>query len=530
MWGEKGGAQSPPVRERLGCFNGGLEIGMLDNSVLTQLFAELESAPEALLPADMPALANTAFLLWKFGWGEFAKRLLYTCLAWYLKNSKDHDAISTITKNLQHIFAKEGISRSVEDIHHAAAGGHFGHAASWTVDKSALEDIRQVAELSGGNVSWQRTRFAKGLTPLVPAKMPLTTFHGWLKRLDPAVLNATGRLATEHIFPMFGEPTPQQHLARSERLAECYIELSAEDRAELTTLRQLLKEGLEVRLKRHRRFSGGDGLLPRGCYASLCKDAAGNDNGSLSRELLAYVDSRVPGTVFVGDSTSAKLNAALRNAIRVLPGFCAIHVLLFAPSDRDDRAAFDAIYRELLTQLDAPDQSVYAFAIEARVDECTTDNVIDLRLPRTQEWFFDHFKDGDGVFLVKDGGTAREFYDLVPTLLHPALGGTEVTHAIGSWMRSSGVNGLIFPSARSDASATVKGGELVDWHGWNFVDYRLARNLPATEVTRSPGRWPDFLQPGVQLGVDSHGEWAGTWKVMGLQNRYDQLRETIEGA
>jgi hypothetical protein len=29
--------------------------------------------------------------------------------------------------------------------------------------------------------------------------------------------------------------------------------------------------------------------LPRACYASLCKDAAGDDAGSLSRELLAYV-------------------------------------------------------------------------------------------------------------------------------------------------------------------------------------------------------------------------------------------------
>ena len=384
MWWKKRDAQASSVRERLPLLNRGLEIGMWDDSILTQLFAELDSAPEALLPADMPELANTAFLLWKCGRGEFAKRLLFTCLAWYLKNSKDHDAISTITKNLQYIFAKEGLSRSVEDIRQAAAGGHFGHAASWRVDVSALEDVRQVAEISGGNVSEQRTRFAKGLTPAVPAKMPLTTFHGWLKRLDPVVLNATGKLAMEHIFPMFGECTPQQHLARSERLAECYIELSAQDRAELTTLRQLLKEGVEVRLKRHRRFSGGDGLLPRGCYASLCKDGAGNDNGSLSRELLAYVDSRVPGTVFVGDSTSARLNATLGNAIHVVPGFCAIYVLLFAPDDRDDRAAFDAIYRELLTQAGAPGQSVYAFAFEARVDECTIDKVIDLRLPRTQ--------------------------------------------------------------------------------------------------------------------------------------------------
>ena len=129
----------------------------------------------------------------------------------------------------------------------------------------------------------------------------------------------------------------------------------------------------------------------------------------------------------------------LGNAIRVHPGFCAIYVLLFGPSNSDDRPAFNAIYHELLMAAGEPDQPFYVFAFESRVDNCTVDNVIDLRLPRTQRWFFDHFRDGDGVFLIKDGGTVREFYDLVPTLIHPALGGTEITHAIGSWARSSGV-------------------------------------------------------------------------------------------
>jgi hypothetical protein len=203
--------------------------------------------------------------------------------------------------------------------------------------------------------------------------------------------------------------------------------------------------------------------------------------------------------------------------------------LLFVPDNPDGRAIFGATYGALLTQAPAADQTVNAFAFETRVDQCTIENVIDLRLPGTQKWFFDHFKDGDGHFLVKEGGTAREFFDLIPMLLHPALGGTDVTHAIGSWMRSSGVNGLVFPSARSDASVTIKNGELVDWRGWNFVDYRSARSLPATEVTRSPGGWPDFLQPGVQLAVASNGELAGSWKAIGLQARYDHLREAIEG-
>lgn len=224
------------------------------------------------------------------------------------------------------------------------------------------------------------------------------------------------------------------------------------------------------------------------------------------------------------------MNAALGNPIGVSPGFCAIYVLLIAPQEQAERTVFDAIYGPLLAQTGSRGEMLNAVAFETRVDECTIENVIDMRLPRTQQWFFDQFKNGDGLFLIKDGGTAREFYDLIPTLMHPALGGSDVTHAVGSWMRSSGVNGLVFPSARSDVSVTIEDGELVDCHGWNFVDYRTARNLPATEVTNSIGGWPNFLQPGARLAVASNSRLAGSWQVTGLQGRYDNLREQIEGA
>ncbi len=522
-------AQSLSVRELLPSLNRQLEAGVCDNAVLARLIAELDGAPEALLPAAMGQLTKTSFLLWKCDRAEFAKRILYTCLAWYLKKSKDDEDISAIVQNLQYIFQKEGNPVSVELLKQTASGGHFGHAASWRLDISAIEDAESVAEISGDKVTMQRTRFAAGFTPIISAKLPLTTFHGWLKQHDPSTLNSTGRVAMESVFPMFGEPTPEQYAARSERLAALDVALSAEDLAELATLSEFLKAGKQVKLRRHRRYSGGDGLLPRGCYSSVCKGAAGSDNGTLSRELLAYVDKRVPGGVFVGDSTSDRLNAVVGNSIAVRPGFCAMYVFLFAPDQPGQKVIFDAIYGDLLSRLGGAERPVHLIAFETRVDECTIENVIDLRLPRTQEWFFDHFKDGDGHFLIKNGGTARAFYDLIPTLMHPALGGTDVTHAIGSWIRSSGVNALIFPSARSNASASMDGGELVDWHGWNLVDYRKAANLPATEVTNSAGGWPDFPQPGAELAVASDGEPAGSWRVSGLQVDYDRIRCAIEG-
>ena len=520
---------SSSVRERLPLLNRGLETGICDNAILKKVFSELDSTPETLLPDAMRMLAQTGFLLFKSQRGEFAKRLLFTCLAWYLKNSKDQAEISSLTENLQYVFDKEGNPLSVEDIRSAAEAGRFGHAASWRTDIAGLKDPKRVIDIADGKVTTGRTRYVGGFTPTISSKLPLTTFHGWLKRLDPRVLNATGRLTLEHVFPMFGAPTPEKYLARSERLAALNVALSEEDRADLAIMRQFMKEGIPVKLRRHRRYSGGDGLLPRGCYSSICKDAAGNDGGSLSRELFAYADPRVPGIIYIGDSTSARLNAALGNSIVVLPGFCAIYVLLLAPQERAERAIFDEIYGPLLSQTGGRGEMLSAIAFETRVDACTIENVIDLRLPHTRQWFFDHFKNGEGHFLIKSGGTAREFYDLVPTLMHPALGGNDVTHAIGSWMRSSGVNGLVFPSARSDASVTIEDGELVNWRGWNFVDYRTSRDLPATEVTNSAGGWPNFLQPGAQIGVSSNARSAGSFHVTGLQGRYDNLREQFEG-
>jgi len=207
-----------------------------------------------------------------------------------------------------------------------------------------------------------------------------------------------------------------------------------------------------------------------------------------------------------------------------------VYVFLFSPQESALRTIFEEMYDPLLSRLDIRGEMSAALAFQTRVDACTIENVIDLRLTRTREWFFDHFKDGDGQFLIKNGGSAREFYDLLPTLMHPAVGGNDVTHAIGSWMRSSGVNGLVFPSARSDCSATIEDGELVDWHGWNFVDYRTSREVPATEVTNSAGGWPNFLQPRAQVSVASSGRLAGSFRVRGLQGQYDDLREQLEGS
>jgi hypothetical protein len=508
--------------EQLALLSWPLEVGICNNHLLALLFEQLDVNPEALLPQELPLLTQTAFFLWKSGRGDFAKRLLFTCLAWYLNHSNETVDAQSIAEDIHYILAKEDRAVTLEQIEQQARAGRFGHAASWRLDVSGLHSV-PILEVSGGGTALERSRFTAGFTPIIHAKMPLRTFHGWLKRFDPEVVNRIGRIALRDIFPLFGEMTPEHFASRNRSLVESGVRLSPEGMGELSMVENSLKEGVPIKLRRHRRYAGGDGLLPRNCYSSVSKDAAGDDGGALSRELLAYVDPHNPGRVFVGDSTDERIRAWFGNSFGVLPGYCATFVLLFEPEDPGQKSVFRKVYRELLAEEGgAPDQPVHTFAFATRVDECTVENVIDLRWPDVQQWFFDQFKDGDGVFF-KNGGTAsREFYDMLPTLMHPSLGGTNVTHAIGSWLRSSGVNGLVFPSARSNTSVLMyAGAELLDWNGWNFLDYRTAKNLPATELTTIEGGWPDFVQPGAQLTVATDDEHWGSWRVVGIQDQYD---------
>lgn len=81
--------------------------------------------------------------------------------------------------------------------------------------------------------------------------------------------------------------------------------------------------------------------------------------------------------------------------------------------------------------------------------------------------------------------------------------------AVGQWLRRNGANGLIFPSARSNAFNTVVSGTPVEWGGWNLVVYSgadepVSDNLFGRMVT---GRdqdhdhiWVDHTAEGTERG------------------------------
>lgn len=97
----------------------------MDKNILQRVFAELESAPERLLPDNIGTLTWTSFLLWKANWSAFAKHVLFLCLAWYLKNTKDEEAIRTATENIQRIYEKEGRPATIGKIREAAINGQI---------------------------------------------------------------------------------------------------------------------------------------------------------------------------------------------------------------------------------------------------------------------------------------------------------------------------------------------------------------------------------------------------------------------
>lgn len=517
----------PVTHQELLEFSRSAEAGRLDHAALDRLLKTLAHTPHLLLPGSLGALQEAAFFTYKLARLGFALDILYFCLRWTLNQRSLQENAAAVTENIAHILGAVGVPLSADDIAWRAFSGQFGHTELWAYEEETLPQPTEVREFDGSELKASRMRFGSGFRAAVSsATIPLSEFRGWRKRLDPDVLNDIGRHVVRNVFPLFGGNSSEEFTRQLRRLADCGVALSEDDWSDYRNLQQMEAAGLRVDIRRHRRFAGGDGLLSRGCYASICKDSRGDDEGTMSRELMAYVDHRIPGLVYVGDSTSRALMDILATEIGVRDGYCATIVLLFAPTDRAHLQAYRSVYADVLG--DAPDVPVRAFAFETRVEECVIQDVIDLRLPETQQWFFDHFCDGDGHFLVKDGGSASDFHDMLPALMDPSLGGSATTHAIGSWMRSSGVNGLIFPSARSDASVTVEDGEMVHFHGWNLIDYRATART-ATETVRDPHGWPDFASPGVSLGTVDAGPYRSSWRVSGVEERYAALRSQIEG-
>jgi hypothetical protein len=490
------------------------EMGAWDNARITDLLNTLEQSPDELLPHAIGLVNQASYLASRTVSDRLGLNIQLGILRWQLLSGHDQESIEITLKNLQNLHERLDEEFSPEAVKQTALGSGTRSMQSWVYRKA-----------SG---------FQSGLS----SGLPLSTFRGVLKQVDNARLNASGRLLFRDVYRRFGGDNADftTYLAKLEHLLSVacephrgYLEREA------VVSRRTAASGLPIVVRRHRRFAGGDGYLPRACYSSVCDDITGADMGTMCRELMEYVHPALPGWVFAVDAHDAAARPFLP------PNFDPdalpyILTVLVAPENDAHRPLFEEAYRDFLLATGGYDSPVRVSAVMPNIREVEIGNVLDLRQPDAQQWLFETFRLGDGTFLSKPNGTdARTFRDMLPTLLHPELGGCPTTHAIGTWLRTAGsVDALIYPSARGSVGVTLNNGSVTDSFGWNIVDYRSAKlaDLPAGEAVIDQTNWSGddewwgFAKRGVRIAEPRTflGESPeGSWEVVGAQNHYNNL-------
>ena len=383
---------------------------------------------------------------------------------------------------------------------------------------------------------------------MIPAGI-LSTCKLLLKQITLEDLGDDGLAAMSACFTGFTDPPDEEYVRQGNELAaKRFGGLGVPRDADLTTAR---------------RFAG-DPSLGRGRYFTLCKDLNGDDGGTLVRELLAYHNPQKSGPVTIIDPAVPEHHNKVPLVLRSHPLRCLL--LLFPPVDGRPHP--------FTTRFTTEAKPLYV-TLPVRISEVEIDRVVDLRRPDTANWFaaslsrlnwFDLLPDPKVFEQTKnfrrwihisgynpsgyDPNKSQEptdftafpfkaplgsFGDLLPALLCQSIGGGRGAAQIaGLWLRKLGVSGLIFPSARSDCRVLVQDGEVVEWSGFNFVDYRNAQppeHLAAIDLSVG---WPTKVQTWlddwtendtpivyetVAVSYENQGDSKGSWKVQGIEMR-----------
>ncbi len=338
-----------------------------------------------------------------------------------------------------------------------------------------------------------------------------TSFQGTLKRLalDEAEEPARAK-AFQWAFPGFLDPVV--------------------DRPE--------DEGTITLRHRRRRYSGGlfggGKSLPRGRYSTVCINANGDDAWGLCQELRAYAGSTLRQKIYVYDLGESDLQDQFQEKGWLVGKRLGLH---FVDPDGEMFARYAAIGDAAL--ISAQDPGFWRTHLDYVLEDVEIEGVVDLRLPETQEWFCNTFRQGYGSFWRKTaGGNLVRFQDMISTLMTDDLGGTPVTDAIGFSLRMMGAAALIYPSARCDAETIVEDGTLRLGVGFNLVDFRGAEIDPGEagnsipfddpEPWEIPMRWPDVRCEIAELSEDRElaERWRGSWRVSGIRQGHEQFWES----
>jgi hypothetical protein len=237
----------------------------------------------------------------------------------------------------------------------------------------------------------------------------------------------------------------------------------------------------EARLPR--RYDG-DRTLPHGRYYTVCEDSDGEDSGTLHRELLFYKKaSTAEGHVEFYDLT---LNA---------------HRKMVGGSFATDGSAREGIILRF-TPFAQPAQAASPFSFSSRIslelNELCVENALDLRRPVALDWLYQTIP---GLRIVlNDGGDMvpcfphrpklETFGEILPSFMDQSRGGGNFDKLVGLYLRQLGISGLVFPSVRNDAYTNAVDGEVREFHGWSFVDYRDAPRPQIVAFSELRPNWP----------------------------------------
>lgn len=282
----------------------------------------------------------------------------------------------------------------------------------------------------------------------------------------------------------------------------------------------------------YRRWAG-DGTLPRGRYFSVCRPSSGSGDQTLAHELAAYADPENVGAVNVvdlSDPASAWLLAEYNRFLFVdgsAPSSAVVARFLSRPSAPS--RVLDVMSRAkeeggVNIAEAAPEIPVF---IPTRAIPLDVEGILDLRTPAAQQWLLEivtmGFPDIDYSYgaagrsprLFIRGKEPERFADLLPLLMFHFRGGSPILNGIATYLRSRGVHGVVYPSARSNPQVILEDGKLKSWSGWCFVDYRDAP-LPEPElrIIQHPDAWCETLASAIRLAPTSDRR-AGSWAVEG---------------
>lgn len=276
-------------------------------------------------------------------------------------------------------------------------------------------------------------------------------FNGWLKQVNSYDLNSVQSLALKLIFPHLVPPDKES--------VDRNVKKIKEEDPTTHVLPMYVND---------RRFAGDFTLTPQR-YFTVAHGANGNDYGTLSSELGAYFDN---------NNSSIEVHDFVTKEIAAQEGvaYQAQSILIKINGTPGSNSLIARLGTNLIW-------------IPYRVKQVVIPNVVDLRLPDVQEWFWKEFKDinayvtnelrknmregvGPSEIKLQSFITPSSFFDMLPTLMDPKLGGNRVTDHIGQRLRLAKFSALIYPSARIHAGVIWENGEMKRFPGWNLVDYR----------------------------------------------------------